>query len=169
MKNFFAVSTLALALAACGNAEPAADVDGDVAVVEDTAMTDDVVMDDTMAPAAEMVSVTINGIKPGPGQVLVALQTESEFAQAAGTYTKMMPATMAAETVTFEGVPAGRYAAAVVHDTNENGEIDMGETGPTEGWGLSGAAQAGAPEFGPASFEVGELGGNADVTLTYPE
>ncbi|MEM8827467.1 MAG: DUF2141 domain-containing protein [Pseudomonadota bacterium] len=57
----------------------------------------------------------------------------------------------------------------MVHDTNEDGAIEMGETGPTEGWGLSGAAQAGAPEFGPAIFEVAEgAGGNASVTLTYP-
>ncbi|MGB3723810.1 MAG: DUF2141 domain-containing protein [Pacificimonas sp.] len=169
MKKFLAISTVSLALAACGG-EPVADPDTDMdtAVVEDDMMADPAT-DDMMATDEAMVSVTINGIVPGPGQVLVALQSEGEFAQAAGTYTKMMPATMAAETVTFEDVEPGMYAAAVVHDTNENGEIDMGETGPTEGWGLSGAAQAGAPEFGPASFEVGELGGNADVTLTYPQ
>lgn len=178
MKNLFAVSAFALALAACGGPDEAevedplvADdtmMEGDLA--GDPMMDDPAMMDDDMAMAGEgAVTVNISGIEPGPGQLMVALQTEDQFAAAEGEYTQMMMADAATEMVMFEDVVPGSYAAAVVHDTNENGEIDMGETGPTEGWGLSGTPQTGgAPEFGPAMFEVGEVGATADVMLTYP-
>lgn len=179
MKNLFAVSALALALAACGGADEAEVEDPlmeDEALMEDgdlaaDPMTDDIgMMEDDMAMAEDgMVTVSIAGIEPGPGQLMVALQTEEQFAAAEGEYTQMMAADEATETVMFEDVEPGTYAAAVVHDTNDNGEIDMGESGPTEGWGLSGTPQTdAAPEFDPAMFEVTEMGGSADVTLTYP-
>jgi uncharacterized protein (DUF2141 family) len=191
MKTFVAISALSLALAACGGAEQAdnpptddtAMADGEamgdgtmpgdmtddpMATTDPTAATGPMAGDGMMADGAD-VTVNVSGIEPGPGQLMVALQTQGEFAKAAGAYSQMMAADAATETVTFEGVEPGSYAAAVVHDTNENGKVDMGDTGPTEGWGLSGDAQKGAPEFDPAMFEVTDTGGTADVAMTYPE
>lgn len=186
MKTFVAISALSLALAACGGAEQADDpptddtamtgdetmgegaMPDDMAANDPMAGTDSMAGDDTMGEG-QTVTVNVTGIEPGPGQLMVALQTQDEFAKASGAYTQMLAADAATETVTFEGVEPGSYAAAVIHDTNENGEVDMGDTGPTEGWGLSGEAQQGAPEFDPAMFEVTDAGGSADVSLTYPE
>jgi len=39
--------------------------------------------------------------------------------------------------VTFEGLPAGRYAVTVLHDENSNGEIDKIFFYPKEGFGLT--------------------------------
>ena len=166
---FLAAAAPALALAACGGAET------DTATTDDTAMTDDAMATDPMAGDTAMageggVTVTINGVEPGEGQLFVALQNEEGFAGAEGTYTQKVDASGATVTATFEGVAPGQYAAAVIHDQNADGNVELGEAGPTEAWGLSGAAQTGgAPEFGPAAFTVSETGGNATVSLMYPE
>ncbi|MGB7405001.1 MAG: DUF2141 domain-containing protein [Pacificimonas sp.] len=175
MRHILIATTAAatMALTACG--EPADTVDSDeidnAAEMEMDGMEDDTTEVVGLSDAAEAggdVTVSIQNIQPGPGMLLVALQTEDEFAQAAGSMTQMIEADAVATTVTFENVPPGEYAAAVVHDTNENGQIDMGATGPTEGWGFSGDAQQGAPEFAPAAVDVRTVGGSAIVDLTYP-
>lgn len=51
--------------------------------------------------------------------------------------------------VHFEGLSPGLYAVSIVHDENENGELDSFIGIPREGFGFSGNA---APLFGPPSF-----------------
>ena len=56
---------------------------------------------------------------------------------------------------TFEDIPPGTYAIAVIHDENMNGELDTNWLGiPSEGYGFSNDAKAllGAPSFSAASF-----------------
>lgn len=123
--------------------------------------------DMAMAPAggAGAVTVTVNGVAPNGGPVLVALQDSAGFAKAAGAYTSSVDPTSATVTATFQGVTPGSYAAAVVQDTNKDGTLTLGDTGPSEPWGFSGTPQTGAPTFAPASFEVADTGGAATVTL----
>lgn len=52
-------------------------------------------------------------------------------------------------TFKVEALPAGTYAMSVIHDKNDNGELDMGMMGPTERYGFSNNARG---SFGPASF-----------------
>ena len=56
----------------------------------------------------------------------------------------------------FEGVPYGEYAVSVVHDENDNGEIDRGFLGiPKEGYGVSNNATGfGAFSYDAAKFKV---------------
>jgi uncharacterized protein (DUF2141 family) len=57
----------------------------------------------------------------------------------------------------FESLPSGTYAAAVFHDKNDNGRIDLNFFGiPTEAWGVSNNArpQRRAPRFDEASFQL---------------
>lgn len=162
-------ATAALALAACGGSETAnttaaTDATGDM-MAADNMMTNDMAMTN-MAAGAGAVTVTVNGVTANGGPVLVALQTESQFAQQAGAYTATVQPTATSVTATFQGVSPGSYAAAAVQDTDGNGSFTIGETGPTEPFGFSGTAQTGAPTFGPASFPVTETGGTASVTLS---
>lgn len=61
-------------------------------------------------------------------------------------------------TVTFEDIEAGRYAVAVLHDENGDGEMGTDFLGrPSEGWGVSRDARG---SFGPPSFE--------DAAIDYP-
>jgi uncharacterized protein (DUF2141 family) len=134
----------------------------------DNMITDDGMnagMAGNMASGGAVVTVTVDGVRANGGPVLVALQSEGEFAKSAGTYTTKVEPTGTSVTATLSGVPAGRYAAAVVQDTDRNGSFTIGDTGPTEPFGFSGTVQTGAPTFGPAAFDVGATGGSASVTL----
>lgn len=51
--------------------------------------------------------------------------------------------------VQFEDLSPGLYAVSIVHDENENGELDSFIGIPREGFGFSGNE---APRFGPPSF-----------------
>lgn len=123
----------------------------------------------TSAAQAGEVSVTVEGLSSAGGTLLVALQTDAQFAKKDAAYAKTAPATGSSVTVSFDDVAAGTYAVAVVQDTDGNGDFTVGDTGPAEPWGFSGDAQSGAPQFSPAGVEVGESGTvEATVTLNQP-
>lgn len=158
----------ALLLSACGS--PA----NDTTTVTDTNVTDMTATDPmmtndangmAMVGGAGSVTVTVNGVRPNGGPVLVALQDSGSFAKAAASYSTVVQPTGASVTATIPGVAPGSYAAAVVQDTNNDGTLTLGDTGPTEPFGFSGTAQMGAPAFDPAAFQVAETGGTATVTL----
>lgn len=59
--------------------------------------------------------------------------------------------------VTFSNLPLGKYAVNILHDENENGEIDKGFILPIEGIGFSNFQTIGfsnRPNFSKASFEL---------------
>ncbi|WP_075222948.1 DUF2141 domain-containing protein [Acuticoccus yangtzensis] len=119
------------------------------------------------AKAAE-VTVTISGIQPGVGDILIALQTEDEFLGQAGTYSLIVPADAETVSAVVEGVAPGSYAVAVVHDQNGDGTFEVGEHGPSEAWGLSGDS-LGEPVFENVKVDVNEDAENAaSVVLSYP-
>ena len=53
------------------------------------------------------------------------------------------------KSVRFEGLSPGTYAVSIVHDENDNGELDSFIGIPREGFGFSGKA---APRMGPPKF-----------------
>lgn len=59
--------------------------------------------------------------------------------------------------VIFSNLPIGKYAVNILHDENENGEIDKGFILPIEGIGFSNYQSIGLtnrPNFSKASFEL---------------
>lgn len=59
--------------------------------------------------------------------------------------------------VTFSNLPVGKYAVNILHDENENGEIDKRFILPIEGVGFSNYQSIGLtnrPNFSKASFEL---------------
>lgn len=59
--------------------------------------------------------------------------------------------------VIFSNLPVGKYAVNILHDENENGEIDKGFILPIEGIGFSNYQSIGLtnrPNFSKASFEL---------------
>ncbi len=59
--------------------------------------------------------------------------------------------------VTFSNLPLGKYTVNILHDENENGEIDKGFILPIEGVGFSNYQSIGLtnrPNFSKASFEL---------------
>ncbi|HLW69163.1 MAG TPA: DUF2141 domain-containing protein [Candidatus Binataceae bacterium] len=71
----------------------------------------------------------------------------------------------------FANVPAGTYAATVLHDENENGKMDFNWIGmPTKGYGFSNNAKAtfSPPSFAAASFKYPGTGiVTAPITIVY--
>ena len=70
----------------------------------------------------------------------------------------------------LKDVPAGRYAVAVYHDENANGDLDTNVLGsPTEGFGFANDASAffGPPDFDAAAVAVGSAPISVAVHLTY--
>lgn len=72
-------------------------------------------------------------------------------------------------TITFHGIPSGKYAVNILHDENNNGKIDKGFLLPKEGIGFSNFKTIGLsnkPSFLKASFDF-----NSDkiikVTIVY--
>jgi uncharacterized protein (DUF2141 family) len=65
------------------------------------------------------------------------------------------PAQKGTTVCTFEGVPSGRYAVAVLHDEDSDREMDTGAFGiPKEGYAASNNAHStfGPPEWSDARF-----------------
>ena len=97
----------------------------------------------TMAPAlGGDLEISVDAVRNDTGKVLAALHAEA----GAGTFPGVQNA-IAAQWVeaapgthrfVFTGLPAGRFAVAVFHDENDNGEIDTDFLGiPKEGYGFS--------------------------------
>ena len=127
----------------------------------DDQVSDGQMTDTQTSGAAGTVMVTVEGLDEG-ADVYVALQTEAGFASGGGEYTQVVRPDGGQAEATFEGVTAGDYAVAVFQDTDGDGTVTLGRTGPTEPWGFSGA-----PEFADAKFSV-EAGSEAraDVSVT---
>jgi uncharacterized protein (DUF2141 family) len=75
--------------------------------------------------------------------------------------------------VTFDSIPKGSYAVAIIHDENSNKKLDQGEIGiPVEGYGFSNDARG---LFGPPDFRLAMFyfSASADktivVNLLYPK
>ena len=121
----------------------------------------------TVAPAfGGDLEITVGSIKVDFGTVMVALHAEAD----AGTFPDVKGAVAAqwakaapgARRFVFAGLPAGRFAIAVFHDGNGNGELDTDILGiPKEGYGFSRNTKGsfGPPRFADAAVEVPPGGG----------
>lgn len=105
------------------------------------------------------VTIEIGGLRSSEGQVLVCLTREADhFPDCSGSpsaRSAIIPASRA--TVTFDRLPRGLYAIAVLHDENANGRADraLGLI-PREGFGFSRDApvRMGPPRFAQAAFAI---------------
>lgn len=109
------------------------------------------------APAqASEVAVRVRGIDGAAGTVLIAACSEPRFLRRPCEASNQVPAAAAAGPIRLD-LPPGRYAVQVLHDANDNGELDRGTFGiPSEGYGFSRnpAPLAGPPDFEAAAVEL---------------
>ena len=117
--------------------------------------------------AAE-IDVTITGVAPSNGTVLVGLfGSGMSFTGKPIAYVSAQPNGTQAS-VKFPSVAPGEYAVSAFQDTNGNQRLDRGKFGiPTEKYGFSRDARGnyGPPDFGDASIRVGEKGAAISFTL----
>jgi len=72
--------------------------------------------------------------------------------------------------ITFEKLPAGKYAVSILHDENENTRMDTNWLGiPKEGSAVSNNVRPAmrAPRFDEAVFDLQNSGQVLDIQLNY--
>jgi uncharacterized protein (DUF2141 family) len=113
------------------------------------------------------------GIRSTEGKLRVALYGRpegfpSDHERADRTHT--FPITADSLEWRIEDLPTGNWAVAVLHDEDDDAEMDTGWFGqPTEGWGASNDAKGrfGPPSFEDAAIEVGDAETTAVIHLNY--
>ncbi|MEM9226491.1 MAG: DUF2141 domain-containing protein [Verrucomicrobiota bacterium] len=102
------------------------------------------------AESSPQLTVRITGLEDDRGKVIVALfDTEKDWLKKPLANLTVTPKNRTA-VATFTGLKPGTYAASVIADQNNNGELDTNFLGmPTERYGFSNNATG---TFGPASF-----------------
>lgn len=107
--------------------------------------------------AAATLTVRVEGIEDAEGEILVAV-CDRGFDRAGCPRGARRPATASVEAFRFEDLAPGRYAVAVFHDVNGNGELDRQRLGlPAEPYGFSnGVGRFAPPSFEGALVRVGE-------------
>lgn len=102
------------------------------------------------------VTVIIENVLSDNGTILGGLHTADTFMKGPGVESAIASASTGEVTLTFENVAAGTYAIMVMHDANDNKQMDMEANGmPKENYGTSGEMNLyGPPSFDSAKFEL---------------
>ena len=104
------------------------------------------------------IEVTVKNIKEPKGTIRIGLfDNEKDFLEKA-IDGKIVKAEGTEVTVRFENLKAGDYAISVIHDENENGDLDSNFIGiPKEGFAFGNNAMGmfGPPNFKEAKVTVG--------------
>lgn len=108
--------------------------------------------------------VVIKNVKEAKGRIAIALfNSEKDFTTKA-MQGKTTVAKAGEVQITFENITSGDYAISVMHDANENDELDSNAIGiPKEGFGFSNDAMG---MFGPPSFEKAKFNLSGDIKVT---
>jgi uncharacterized protein (DUF2141 family) len=122
---------------------------------------------DVGAAGGPVVTITVAGIKPLQGFLMIALHDEAGWSGAAIARTRI-PASGATVTTTLPAPKPGRYGIKMFHDLNGDGVMETNIVGiPTEPFGFSNNApvRMGPPAFAEAAFDVGPAGAKHTITL----
>lgn len=119
------------------------------------------------------LSVEIKDLRNQDGQVCLSLFASSQGFPSdsnQAVQNQCVSASTSAPIATFDNVPPGSYAIAVLHDANSDRTINRNLLGiPNEGFGFSGnpVIRAGPPTFGEALVVVAGSQANIHINLNY--
>ena len=100
---------------------------------------------------ADTLSITIDNVEKAEGTVMLQILTEAEFKNDAKPTAAFMQRATEGELTYQATLPPGTYALRVMHDENDNGELDANFVGiPSEPWAFSNNATG---NFGPPTWE----------------
>ncbi len=119
------------------------------------------------------IQVRVSGIENSNGQLALLLFKGGDGFPS--DYTKavrrvMIPVVKPATVYTFSDLPTGTYAITVMHDENNNNELDTNMFGiPEEGIGVSNNAlnMFGPPVFKECAFNLNGASAKVDIQLDY--
>ncbi len=102
-----------------------------------------------------VLEVTVTNLKSEKGSIRIGLFDKEEDFLKNAVKGKVVKASGKEVTVRFENLEPGEYALSVIHDENENGELDSNALGiPKEGFAFGNNAMG---SFGPPSFEKAKV------------
>ena len=118
---------------------------------------------------SQSLTVSIKNIVSDKGMLRVGIfNSQTDFLKKQ-LYGQIVKAKSGDVQVVFENIPEGTYAVSIIHDENENEELDSNFFGiPNEGFGFSNDAMGtfGPPSFEKASFKLTE-NGTLTINLKY--
>ena len=101
------------------------------------------------------LEIHVENIKSKKGSIQFGLFTTEEDYLKKPIEKKIIKPTGKEVTVVFENLQPGDYALSIIHDENENGELDTNAFGiPKEGFAFGNNAQG---SFGPPPFEKAKI------------
>lgn len=105
---------------------------------------------------AQTVTVTLDNVLNDKGNIIAALHSADTFMKGEGIKNVEVKATKGVMRITFKDLEPGSYAIMVLHDENENKQMDFHPNRmPKEHYGTSNNVMAmGPPQFKDAKFEV---------------
>ena len=110
---------------------------------------------------ADILQVTVSGIKAGNGNLRVAVFDEAhrdQFAEGKYLYGAELPAKAEQMTVEIPDLESAEYAIAVIQDLNGNGKLDRNFLKiPKEPYGFSGSWTWGGASYDEATFHTDEV------------
>ena len=119
------------------------------------------------------IHVVVEGIDRIEGQVGILLFKQEDgfpMDERKALQQVLLPLEGSALRYSFRELPYGKYAVAVMHDTNMNDKLDTNFLGiPKEGVGISNNAKGtfGVPKFRDASFELDKSDYTTTIELNY--
>ena len=120
--------------------------------------------------AQSTLLVNIKDIKNKNGDILIGLyDSTSNFPRKVATG-KVVKVTDKEMQVTFADIKPGHYAVSVLHDENQNKDLDTNKLGiPKEGYGFSNNARGviGPPSFRKARFHIPAGGTSITIKMKY--
>ncbi len=118
---------------------------------------------------ADTLLVTVNGVKPGEGNLRVAVFDEAhrdEFPDGEHLFGVEVPAKGEQMTIKIPDLDQGEYAVAIIQDLNKNGVLDKNFLGiPKEPYGFSGKWKSGGASYDKALFNTDEVGFSISIKL----
>ena len=104
------------------------------------------------------VTVSLDQIKNDNGHILLGLHTADTFMKANAIQQVKSDIVDGKILATFNNVEPGTYAIMLIHDENDNGNMDFESNGmPKETYGMSNnPVLMGPPQFVDAKFEVAD-------------
>lgn len=113
--------------------------------------------------AQTKVTVTIENIQGDKGSIRIGVFDKEEDFLKKAVDGRVVKANGKEITVVFDKLKPGNYAISVIHDENENEELDTKMGIPREGIGFSNNVMG---NFGPPSFEKSSFTLSDETTLS---
>jgi uncharacterized protein (DUF2141 family) len=118
------------------------------------------------------LTVNIENIENNNGDILIGLYDSLARFPRKVSSGKVIKVTGKEMQVKFSDVKPGNYAVSVLHDENQNKDLDQGMLGkPKEGYGFSNNVMGliGPPSFKKAQFHVPDGKSSITIKLKYPK